>query len=172
MAQIIDHTHPAYRAKWQSLGAGRYTGAYYYSREIVKNIIPNVQTDRPWVTVNLYGPCYDRSIVFIHNNLKPSNYDWLARFKDLILVCGIPETVPKVEHLGTAIYLPLSIDVNYVKRFRTEKTREAAFAGRPSKRSGIMLPAGIDYLEGLNRPEMLRDRSLCRNSRICIKPGS
>ncbi len=157
MAQIIDHTHPVYRSRWGGLGTGRFNGAYYYSREIVKNIIPLVETDRPWVTVNLYGPCFDRAIFFIHNNLHPSNYDWLMQYKDLVLVCGIPETVPKVEHLGTAIYLPLSIDVDYVKQFRTEKTREAAFVGRRAKRNGLILPEGIDYIEGLKRNDLLRE---------------
>ena len=40
---IIDHTHPLYAKKRNSMGKdGKYNGAYYYSREIVKNIIPNV----------------------------------------------------------------------------------------------------------------------------------
>ena len=43
---IIDHNHPDYKAKWKTLGEDKYNGAYYYSKEIVKNIIPNVKTDR------------------------------------------------------------------------------------------------------------------------------
>ena len=50
---IIDHTHPDYVAKWKTLGEDKYNGAYYYSKEIVKNIIPNVKTDRNWITIRL-----------------------------------------------------------------------------------------------------------------------
>ena len=64
---IIDHTHPIYREKRKSLENGnQYNGAYYYSVEIVKNIIPNVITDRNWVTIRLADqPIPDHSIVFI-----------------------------------------------------------------------------------------------------------
>lgn len=67
-----------------------WNGAYYYSCEIVKNIIPRVETDRNWVTINAMGMCKDHSIVFIHNNTRPQLYDWLKDYKDLVLVCGIP----------------------------------------------------------------------------------
>lgn len=46
---IIDHTHYKYRRRRELLPeAQRHNGAYYYSREIVKNIIPLVETDRNW----------------------------------------------------------------------------------------------------------------------------
>ena len=68
---IIDHNYPTYRKKRNSLDYGnQHNGAYYYSKEIVKNIIPNVKTDRNWVTVratNLPKEIMDHSIVFIHN---------------------------------------------------------------------------------------------------------
>lgn len=155
---IIDHTHPEYIRKWQNAGLNQFNGAYYYSQEIVENIIPNIETDRNWITVNVKGVGCDHAIMFIHNNLYASNYDWLRfyGYKDLVLVCGIPETVEKVSHLGKAIYLPISVDVDYVKQFRTEKTKEAAFVGRPSKKKYGELPDGIDYLEGLPREELLK----------------
>ncbi len=150
---IYDHTTDAYRRRWAALGDERFNGAYYYSCEIVKNIIPRVKTERDWVTINTNGDASDGSIVFIHNNLYPFIYDWLKPFKDLILVCGVPETCGKVKHLGTPIYLPLSIDVQYVQTYRTEKDKGTAFAGRPSK--GRNLPNNIDRLEGLPRHELL-----------------
>lgn len=154
---IIDHTHSEYRKKWESAGANKFNGALYYSQEIVKNIIPLVDTDRSWITVNLKGIGCDHAIVFIHNNLRPELYDWLRfyGYKDLVLVCGIPETVDKVKHLGRAIYVPLSVDVDYVKQFQREKAKEAAFVGRPSKKKYGELPDGIDYLEGLPRDQLL-----------------
>lgn len=153
---IIDHTHRAYIQKWNRAGINQFNGAYYYSKEIAENIIPRIKTDRNWITVNVKGVGCDHAIVFIHNNKQPSNYEWLRKYKDLILVCGIPETVEKVAHLGKAIYLPISVDVNYVRQFRTDKTKDTAFVGRPAKRHGIELPEGTDYLEGLPRDQLLK----------------
>ena len=161
---IFDHDHPYYRARLQMSGDNRFNGAYYYSKEIIRNIIPNVETDRNWTTVNIpqsnlipqFEPCCtDHSIVFIHNNMHPENYEWLSRYDDLILVCGIPETVEKVSHLGKAIYLPLSIDVEDVRQYVRSKTKEVAFVGRKSKRNGIEFPPDVDIIEGLPREELL-----------------
>lgn len=154
---IIDHEHHSYVNRWKQSGANRFNGAYYYSKEIVRNIIPNVETDRSWVLVNTYGYCTNHSIVFIHNNKNPVNYQWLSRYKDLILVCGIPETMELVERWGTPIYLPLSIDVEEVSQYRSEKTKEVAFVGRRSKRMNTDLPSGIDYLEDMPRGKLLEE---------------
>lgn len=154
---IIDHTHNLYKYKRAIAGSNKHNGAYYYSCEIVKNIIPNVKTDRNWITVNVQGAGCDHAIVFIHNNLHPNNYEWLRKYKDLVLVCGIPETVDKVRHIGKAIYLPLSVDVDYVKQFAVrEKTKDTAFVGRKSKTRDKELPPGIDYLTNLPREELLK----------------
>lgn len=150
---IHDHTMPAYRLRLQRGGANAYNGALYYSMEIVRNIIPNVETSRPWVTVNQRGECEDNAIVFVHNNLHPENYEWLSAYRGLVLVCGIPETVPKVEHLGTAVYLPLSIDVAETMSHARPKTKGACVAGRPSKVRGV---PGVDVITGLPRREFLR----------------
>lgn len=161
---IIDHNHPAYRARWRGAGKNQFNGAFYYSKEITKNIIPNVETDRNWITVNIpqgnHVPQFntsgiDHSIVFIHNNLQPQNYEWLSRYDDLILICGIPETVKKVEHLGKAIYLPLSIDVDDVKRHIRPKVRETAFVGRAEKMLGVTFPPDVDIVGGMPRDELL-----------------
>ena len=154
---ILDHTSQVYRQRWWNAGYNRYNGAYYYSCEIVKNIIPRVKTDRNWVTINSYGVgVKDHSIVFIHNNLHPNNYDWLKKFDDMVLVCGLLETCDKVKHLGRPLYLPLSVDVDYIKQFRTEKTKDKAFAGRRSKANMGRLPDGIDYLSGMTRNNLLK----------------
>lgn len=174
---IINHDHPEYRRKWKIAGKNKFNGAFYYSKEICKNIIPNVETDRNWITVNLPGYGAEHSIVFVHNNLRPERYDWLTKYKDIVLVCGVPETVEKVSHIGKAIYLPLSIDVGYVEQFRIppEEMSGAAFVGRPSKRTmdGINLPAGIPYLEGMSRalllPAMARYKQVYAVGRTAIE---
>lgn len=153
---IIDHTHPKWRNKQDGLGKHKYNGAYYYSQEIVQNIIPHIKTKRNWVTVNVNGVCCDNAIVFIHSNINTERiYKWLERYENLVLVCGLPETVEKVKHFGTAFYLPLSIDTEYVKQFQTEKDRLIAFAGRVSKDMNI--PAGVPKLQGIPREELLRE---------------
>ena len=164
---IIDHNHEAYRRKWRMAGKNRFNGAFYYSKEIVKNIIPNVETDRNWITVNIRGHAADHSIVFIHNNLHPENYEWLRNYDDLILVCGVPETVEKVSHIGKAIYLPLSIDVEYVQGFRVapEQQEGVAFVGRPAKRrmQEADLPKGVRIIEGMRRQDMLPAMARCKS---------
>ena len=159
---ILDHTESNYVKKRNSLVNGnKFNGAYYYSREIVKNIIPNVKTDRNWVTVRLADtPIPDHSIVFIHNNRNPNYYEFLRKYKDLILVCGLERTVENMQYFGKAIYLPLSIDVEYVKRFRVEeKTKEMAFAGRLIKISKMYhapVPKECDILTNMSQHRLLQ----------------
>lgn len=161
---IIDHTDNRYRLKRRSMGGGKHNGAYYYSRELTERIIPRVETDRSWVTLNLPPDgCVDHAIVFIHNNLAPQRYDWLSQYDDLVLVCGVPATVEKVKHLGHAIYLPLSVDVDFVKKFRRPEGERhgTAYVGRKAKLqySTVALPRDVDYIHGLNRRELLEAMS-------------
>lgn len=156
---IIDHNDRLYRWKWNKMGAGQYNGAFYYSKEIVKNIIPNVQTDRNWITVNIRGVGCDHAIVFVHNNLTPEVYNHLREYKDLVMVCGVPETCDKVKYLGKPIYLPLSIDTEYVKQFKLPKAQRqgTAYAGRSAKRTieGVYFPP-CDMLENMPRQNLLQ----------------
>ena len=134
---IIDHTHPDYAKKRRKmLNGDQYNGAYYYSKEIVKNIIPNVKTDRNWITIRLpeLKDHPDHSIIFIHNNRNPNYYEYLQNYKDCILVCGLPSTAENLQYFGKSIYLPLSVDVEQVKKYIVkEKTKDRAFAGRAIK---------------------------------------
>ena len=160
---IVNHQHPIYRQILSMQYKNKFNGAYYYSKEICDRIIPNVETDYNWITVNVRGVGCDHAIVFIHNNMHPENYEWLKKYKDLILVCGIPETCEKVAYLGRTIYLPLSINVEEVESYRQPKTKDTAFAGRPAKKKDTSLPRNIDYLEGIPRPSLLRKMAEYRN---------
>lgn len=159
---IIDHTNPIYAKKRNSLGGGnKYNGAYYYSREIVKNIIPNVKTDRNWVTIRLpEQPIPDHSIVFIHNNRNPNYYEFLRQYKDLILVCGLEKTAENMQYFGKSIYLPLSVDVKSVEKYKVkEKTKEMAFAGRLIKISNMYhapVPKECDILTNMPQYKLLK----------------
>lgn len=156
MGLIIDHNSQAYRDRWNNAGPNKWNGAYYYSKEIVQNIIPRIKTTRNWVTVNQPGECYDHAIVFIHNNKYPEAYAWLKNYKDLVFVCGAPQTVEKVSRYAAhTIYLPLSVDVADVLKYKKTKTKESAYIGRSAKLVGVNLPLGIDVLSDLPRTQLL-----------------
>ena len=154
---IIDHTHPEYIKAWNSIGKSKWNGAYYYSIEIVENIIPHIKTDRNWITVNIDKAqigC-DHAIFIVHNHLHPKRYEWLKQYKDLIMVCSSYKDFPMAEQYGKPIYLPLSLDVEYVRSFATEKTKEIAYAGRKEKDKGV--PKDIPRLYGMDRPHFLKE---------------
>lgn len=153
--KIFNHDSPEY-APYARAG-GRNNGAYWYSREINENIIPRVQTDRNWVTIFVPGRCYDHSIVFIHNNLNPGRYDYMKSFKDLVLVCGVESTVEVMRErfpMHQVIYLPLSVDVEYVSQFKRPKIKKACFAGRLEKKTE-QIPNGCDIYGNISRDELL-----------------
>lgn len=160
---IIDHKQPEYKKARKRIGSNKYNGAYYYSREIVKNIIPNVKTDRNWITIKVGEKGVSHSICFVHNNLTFENtYEYMRKFDDVIYVVGLPDMLERAQKFGKAIYLPLSVDVEYVKQFETEKTKQTAFVGRPDirprikKEYGVELPENIDFIEGLPRDRLLK----------------
>lgn len=143
--RIIDTTNPNYQALRRILSTGKNNGAYYYSLEIVKNIIPNVKTNRPWDTLGIKGVrSVDNAIVFLHHNVDHDRvYRWLERYKNQIYVCSSLVTYEWARTKGKAIYLPLSIDTEYVKQFATEKTKDACYAGN---KWGFKLPDLEKYI--------------------------
>lgn len=156
---IIDYQHPAYQMKYRAMwgGTGKYNGAYYYSKEIREFLIPKIKTDRNWVTINIPGFGADHSIVFVHNNKYPRNYDWLSKYHDLVLVVGVPETKQKVEHLGKVIYLPLPINAEEVLAHKKPHDKDVAYAGRGKKFIGKKVDG--DPICDLPREEMLERMS-------------
>lgn len=168
MPRIIDTTDPnyvAYCKNYHQNGKGAHNGAYYYSKEIVKNIIPNVKTNRPWDTLGMkFVRSGDHAIVFLHHNLDHDRtYRHLQKFNDLAYVCSVKQTYEwaQKQSNGHAIFLPLSIDTEYVKRFKTKKTKQACYAGNkwafklPDLKKYI--PEGVDFPpENLPREELLK----------------
>lgn len=162
---MITHTDPDYLAilnkNTKRRKANRYNGGYYCSKDIVEEIIPRVKTDRVWITINV-RKCADHSLFFVHNYLHPEWYEFIKNYKDVILVCHHQSVIDKVKHLGRTILLPTFVNVDYVKQFRSEKTKGTAYVGRRAVRNGWILPAGIDYIENLPREELLREMSKYR----------
>jgi hypothetical protein len=157
---IIDHTHPEYIKRRKEIGNGKYNGCYYYSCEIVKNIIPNIKTKRDWNTIgrDVEG-MRDGMIVFLHDNLSPWHYDWLKNYNGLILVCSSKYVVDSVHFWGTPILLPMSIDTEYVKQFRTKKTKDVCFAGNAWVKANTHTPivGNVDFFSSLPRPKLLKE---------------
>ncbi|MBO7732317.1 MAG: hypothetical protein J6S67_07185 [Methanobrevibacter sp.] len=156
---IISHESPIYQAQREKLGPSFHNGAYYYSVDIVKNIIPNVNTDRNWVTIMVNHECLDHSIYFLHNNLYTYKYNFLKNFKDVIVVAGTPETAERCRSVGVAcIYLPLSIDVEHVKQFKAKrKTKDVCYAGRAFKIYSENVPDGVDKLCNMEHDDLLKE---------------
>lgn len=157
---IISHESPEYKEKWNKMHPeGRHNGAYYYSKEIVKNIIPNVQTDYNWCTINTGKAC-DHCIVFIHCNINPLKvYEYLEPYDDLILVCGLESTARtmrrKYKHV---LYLPLSVDIAEVYSHHHETHwKEYAFCGRYAKAAPFRerFHEGTKIISGTDRNELL-----------------
>lgn len=157
---IIDHNHPEYIARRKKLGKGKYNGCYYYSKEIVENIIPRVKTKRDWNTIgrDVEG-MHDGMIVFLHDNSTPWNYDWLKNYKDLVLVCSSEYTQKSVIYSGKTILLPMSVDTEYVKQFRTEKTKDTCFVGNVWVRANTTtrIPDNVDFFSALPREKLLKE---------------
>ena len=73
-------------------------------------------------------------------------------------MAGTPETAHRCRNLGRGcIYLPLSIDVDYVKQFRVKrKTKDTCYAGRAFKIYSELVPKDADRLSNLNHDELLK----------------
>lgn len=157
---VIDHNHPGYIKLWKKIGKGKHNGCYYYSKEIVDNIIPRVKTTRDWNTVgrDLDG-MHDHMIVFLHDNSTPWNYGWLKKYNDLVLVCSSKYTMDSVKFSGRTILLPMSIDTEYVKQFRVpEKTKDTCFYGNKwvldNTRNDLV--DDTDFITGVEREKALK----------------
>lgn len=164
MSAIVGVNNSNYLAYRKAFPEGRYNGAYYYAKEIEENIIPLVKTDRNWDCLGMrVTQHYDHSIIFLHHNLNFANtYKWINKYKDVILVASSWATYAAAQDAGhRVIYLPLSVDVSYVKQFRTKKTKGACYAGNRWKFKDVDLakhvPDGVEFPPAnLPREELLK----------------
>lgn len=172
--KITDTSNPDYIAYCKlhhQNNEGHFNGAYYYSKEIVENIIPNVKTDRNWDTLGMrFLQTSNHSIVFLHHNIHHETvYRWLRRYKDLVLVCSTPDTYKWAKTVAGchAVFLPLSVDVDYVKQFQTEKTKDTCYAGNRwsfKKKYEAKIPPSVDFPpKNIPREELLRFIAPYRN---------
>ena len=164
MALIIDTHNMNYRAYRSAWPRGKFNGAYYYAKELEKYFVPTIKTDRPWDLLGMrFTAHYHRSIIFIHHCLNwDETYPWIAKLKDPILVVSTKPTLEWAKSKGyKAIFLPLSIDVDYVSQFKTEKTKGACYSGNRWKfkreDEDKNIPEGVDFPPAdLKREELLK----------------
>jgi hypothetical protein len=165
MSRIIGINDIQYRGYRKVFGgSGKHNGAYYYAKEIEENIVPLVKTDRNWDLLGMkFTQHYSHSIVFIHHCLDwDMVYPWLEKLKDPILVVSTYPTLEWAQSKGyKAIFLPLSIDVGYVKKFSTKKTKNACYAGNrwafKKEQEDKHLPNDLDFPPAdLERDDLLR----------------
>ena len=162
MNKIFSHLSPEYVEHCKTYNIVPDNGAFYYSKEILDNIIPKIKTERNWVLVNIPDCCWDNSIVFIHNNKNPERYSWLEKYKNLIIVCSNYKTLRYMCELFPkfhCILIPLSIDCEYVERFKTKrKTKKTAYYGRLEKcPQDILEDDSITKIYGKDREKNLKE---------------
>jgi len=145
---------------------GTKNGAYWYAKEIESNILPHIShVDVTVITTGatLFGgfDVDDNVAVVCHDNRRPIESYRLLLGKGILWICSKHSTVEKWREAGeTAIYIPLSIDTEYVKQFKTEKTKDTAFVGNAwgfKKNYLDALPPDIAQLNGMERHELLRE---------------
>ena len=159
---IFNHEAPEFR---ENPRYNKNNGAYWYSVEIAKYFIPTIETDRNWVTLGCHGKCFDHSIVFAHSNLYPDVYSYLEPFNDLILVCSWPQQMEAVKRYGKTVFLPMSVDVEYVEQFKRSKDKDICFAGRMEKCTDeLRYTPGLDFIAELDRDTFLTE--LARYKRV------
>lgn len=144
---------------------GIYNGAYYYAKEIEDIILPAI--DREIYIVTVGGTLQTRksipngAVVVCHNNQNPAGAYMNLFGKDILWICSKESTVPKLTaHGENAVYVPLSIDTEYVSKFKTKKTKDMAFVGnRWGFKEAYLdsLPDNIDQLSGMERTDLLRE---------------
>lgn len=145
---------------------GKFNGAYFYAKEIEENIIPLVKTDRPWDLLGKRSTgSFDNAIVFLHNNADHERIygGWLGKnYKNQIFVVNQPCTKRYVESLGLpCIYLPVSVDLSYVRKFCTKKTKKVCHVGNRWgwRRADIekYVPKDVDFAPwDMERDDLLR----------------
>lgn len=144
---------------------GIHNGAYYYAKEIEDLILPKIKGNILIVTAG--GTLYnnkdipDGSVIVCHDNQNPQNAYSKMFKKDILWICSKESTVKKLEKYGEkAVYIPLSIDTEYVKKFKRKKTKDIAYVGNawPFKREYLnSLPDDIEQLSDMPREALLKE---------------
>lgn len=162
----IGTDHPTYRFSRLRKHHGLYNGAYFYAKEIEDIILPKINHSR--VTIVTAGSVIfsshqipDRAIIVCHHNINPVGTYGRYLNRGMLWITSKKSTMKKLKDANEkAVYIPLSIDTKYVKKFRQKKTKDIAFVGNKwgFKRHYLNnLPDNIDQLYNLPREELLTE---------------
>lgn len=150
---------------------GKENGAYYYSKEIEENILPELGFDMFYITAGaaLYTAreLPDGAIVICHDNRSTKQSYGKLFGKGIVWVCSKHSTVETLDGYGErAVYVPLSIDTEYVKQFKRKKTKDTAYVGNAwaFKREYLnSLPIDIEQLSDMPRVKLLKEMAKYKN---------
>ena len=171
MATILNsYTDANYKALRATVGDPE-NGLNSYTHLIEDKMAPLLNTERPIDSMGLSAlRSADHAIVFIHHNLSPdTHYDWLHKYRDLVLVTGIPATYSLLQFAFPEpdyhiILQPVPVDTDYISQFKAKHTLHYAYAGNPYdfKQSDLhhFLPPDTPMLTGLPHDQLLREMSL------------
>lgn len=158
--------------KWYSKqGVTRNNGSYWYSKEIENIILPHI--NKKLFIVTSGAKLYNRleipngAIVVCHDN-RNTKTSYASLFgKNILWICSKYSTLKIMESLNErCVYIPLSIDTNYVKKFKSKKTEKIAFVGNSwnfKKNYLNSLPKDIKKISNLERDELLAEMAKYKN---------
>lgn len=158
--------------KWHSKqGITRNNGSYWYAKEIEDIILPHINKRLFIVTAaaTIYNKheIPDNAIVVCHDNRTTINsYGFLFK-KNILWICSKHSTVKTLIREGErAVYIPLSIDTEHVKKFKSRKTKGTAYVGNSwaFKKSYLStLPKSIAQISNLDRDDLLKEMAKYKN---------
>lgn len=158
--------------KWHSKqGITRNNGSYWYAKEIEDIILPHINKRLFIVTAaaSIYNKheIPDNAIVVCHDNRSTVNsYGFLFQ-KNILWICSKHSTVKTLIREGErAVYIPLSIDTEHVKKFKSRKTKGTAYVGNSwaFKKSYLSsLSKDIAQLSNLDRDDLLKEMAKYKN---------
>jgi hypothetical protein len=158
---IQDHNTNEYKIAQARLKSGKFNGAYFYSKEIVDCFIPKIKTSYNWQTIN-HQTAPEHCIVFVHSNNALYRYDYLLTYRDIILVCSTHNSVKELKKKGhkKVVYVPLSIDTEYLSQFKNEYKNGTIAAGNlwafTPQTKQFFIHNGIKHYHDVEREDLLR----------------
>lgn len=154
---------PVYKAYRSGSLRGKNNGAYFYPLEIENDILADFK-DLDLLVITAAALRYDSrhipdgSIVICHDYTKPLITYAKLLDKDVLWVCSSKKTVKEFKDKNErAVFIPLSIDTDYVKKFKRRKTKDTAFVGNiwSYKKEYVNGLTDVDILTELPRDELL-----------------